>query len=166
MNLQPCSGLVALLHSPASLPIRSARSIDGEPPTDPAPRVEPLACRPTGDRPLPSSLGILPAAEAACRLPCSDGSPCLLPGFPLRFLRLPDLHLAALTLHPSKASFQLGWIRSSQPPPEFALDRGRDQVRFLAFPESRVSSLTCTSAPNFLRVPRARQAAHAFPALS
>jgi len=93
----------------------------------------------------------------------SDGLPCLLPGLPLRFFCLPDHHLAALTLHSSKASFQLGWIRSSQLPPEFALDRGRDHVRFQAFPESCVSSLTCTSAPNLLRVPHARQAAHAFP---
>jgi hypothetical protein len=77
---------------------------------------------------------------------CSDGSPCLLPDFQLRFLRLLVPHLAALILHPSEDRFQLGWIRSSQLPPEFALDRGRDQVRFQAFPESCVSSLTCTSA--------------------
>jgi len=93
----------------------------------------------------------------------ADGSPCLLPGLQLCFLRLPDPHLAALTLHPSEDRFQLDQIRSSQLPPEFALDRGRDQVRFPASPESCDSSLTCTSALNVLRVPHARQAAHAFP---
>jgi hypothetical protein len=163
MNLQPCSGLVALLRClqafqfvPPDLSTANRR---------PTLRLElnfsPAVQQVTGLFHLPLASRQQPEPRAVCLVPMDRPVSCRSFHFAFSVCRILTLRRWPCILQ--KLRFQLDWIRSSQLLLELALDRGRDQVRFPASPESCVSSLTCTSAPNLLRVPHARQAAHAFP---